>query len=114
LNDQGKAVRGSNVMLVGVAYKKNIDDIRESPALDVIRLLHQRGAKVSYHDPHVATIKEDTISMASIPLTAETLKKTDCVIIVTDHAAVDYQLIARNARATVDTRHVLPKGAPRA
>src|SRR3954464_10715170 len=69
LNEQSKAVRGSRVMLVGVAYKKNIDDIRESPALDVIRLLHQRGAKVSYHDPHVATIKEDHIALSSVPLT---------------------------------------------
>jgi UDP-N-acetyl-D-glucosamine dehydrogenase len=109
LNDQGKAVRGSNVMLVGVAYKRNIDDVRESPALDVIRLLEQRGARVSYHDPHVAVLKEEGISLASVPLTAETLKHADCVIIVTDHAAVDYPLIARHARATVDTRHVLPK-----
>jgi len=114
LNEQGKAVRGSRVMLVGVAYKKNIDDIRESPALDVIRLLHKRGADVSYHDPHVPTLKEDGIAMASMPLTAETLKKTDCVIIVTDHATVDYHLIARHARATVDTRHVLPTGGARA
>ncbi len=114
LNEQGKAVRGSNVMLVGVAYKKNIDDIRESPALDVIRLLLQRGANVSYHDPHVAVLKEDGISLTSVPLTAETLRTADCVIIVTDHAAVDYQLIARQARAAVDTRHILPKTAPRA
>jgi len=114
LNEQGKAVRGSRVMLVGVAYKKNIDDIRESPALDVIRLLHKRGADVSYHDPHVPTLKEDGIAMASVPLTAETVKQTDCVIIVTDHATVDYHLIARHARATVDTRHVLPTGGARA
>ena len=109
LNEQGKAVRGSRVLLVGVAYKKNIDDIRESPALDVIRLLHQRGADVSYHDPHVPVLKADGIALNSVPLTAETLKQADCVIIVTDHTAIDYKLIARHARATVDTRHVLPK-----
>ncbi len=114
LNEQGKAVRGSRVLLVGVAYKKNIDDIRESPALDVIRLLHLRGADVSYHDPHVPVLKEEGIAINSVPLTAETLKQTDCVIIVTDHTAIDYRLIARHARAVVDTRHVLPKAGPRA
>src|SRR6267142_388513 len=114
LNDQGKAVRGSHILLVGVAYKKNIDDIRESPALDVIRLLHQRGAVVSYHDPHVPVLKEDNIGLSSVPLTAEMLRQADCVIIVTDHAAIDYKLISRNARAVVDTRHVLPKAGSRA
>ena len=113
LNEQGKAVRGSRVLLLGVAYKKNIDDIRESPALDVIRLLHRRGAQISYHDPHVPTLNEDGITMNSVPLTAETLRGADCVMIITDHTAVDYQLVKRHARATVDTRHVLqrePKG----
>ena len=114
LNEQGKAVRGSRVLLIGVAYKKNIDDIRESPALDVIRLLHQRGADISYHDPHVPVVKEDGIALNSVSLTAETLQQADCVIIVTDHAAIDYKLIARHARAAVDTRHVLPKAGPRA
>ena len=114
LNEQGKAVRGSRVTLVGVAYKKNIDDIRESPALDVIRLLHQRGADVSYHDPHVPVLTEEGIALNSVQLTAETLKQADCVIIVTDHAAIDYKLIARHARSVVDTRHVLPKAGPRA
>src|SRR2546428_8445361 len=109
LNEQGKAVRGSRVLLVGVAYKKTIDDIRESPALDVIRLLRQRGAELADHDPHVPVLKEDGIALNSVPLTAETLKQADCVIIVTDHAAIDYKLIARHARVTVDTRHVLPK-----
>jgi UDP-N-acetyl-D-glucosamine dehydrogenase len=114
LNEQSKAVRGSRVLLVGVAYKKNIDDIRESPALDIIRLLHQRGAVISYHDPYVPTLKEDDIALASVPLTVETVQQSDCVIVVTDHATVDYKLIARHARAAVDTRHVLPKGGSRA
>jgi UDP-N-acetyl-D-glucosamine dehydrogenase len=109
LNEHGKAVRGSRVFLLGVAYKKNIDDIRESPALDVIRLLHQRGAQISYHDPHVPELKEDTIALTSQPLTAETLRAADCVMIITDHSAVDYQMVKRHARATVDTRHVLPR-----
>jgi UDP-N-acetyl-D-glucosamine dehydrogenase len=109
LNEQGKAVRGSRVLLLGVAYKKNIDDIRESPALDVIKLLHHRGAQLSYHDPHVPAVKEDGISLSSVPLTAETLRGADCVMIITDHNAVDYQLVKRHAKATVDTRHVLKR-----
>jgi len=99
--------------LLGVAYKKNIDDIHESPALDVIRLLHQRGALISYHDPHVATLKEDGISLASQPLTPETLRGADCIMLITDHSAVDYQLVKRHARAVVDTRHVLPRDTKR-
>jgi len=109
LNDAGKAVRGSTVLVLGVAYKKDIDDIRESPALDVIRLLHQRGATVRYHDPFVAKVKEDGLELASEPLTAATLESVDCVIVVTDHSNVDYGLVARHSRAVVDTRHVLPR-----
>jgi len=109
LNEQGKAVRGSRVLLLGVAYKKNIDDIRESPALDVIRLLQQRGAQLSYHDPHVSVLKDDGIALNSVALTPETLRAADCVMIITDHDAVDYAAVKRHARATVDTRHVLPR-----
>ena len=109
LNDAGKAVRGSTVLVLGVAYKKDIDDIRESPALDVMRLLHQRGATVRYHDPFVANVKEDGLELTSVPLTAATLEQVDCVIVVTDHSSVDYGLVARHARAVVDTRHVLPR-----
>src|SRR5882762_5409799 len=114
LNEQGRAARGSKVLVVGVAYKKDIDDVRESPALDVIRLLQRRGAVIRYHDPHVPTLKDDGITLSSVPLTAETLKQADCVVIVTDHTAVDYKLVARHARTTVDTRHVLPKAGSRA
>jgi len=109
LNEQGKAVRASRVMLLGVAYKKNIDDIRESPALDVIRLLQHRGAQVSYHDPHVPVLKDDAIALTSVALTPETLRAADCVMIITDHDAVDYPAVKRHARATVDTRHVLSR-----
>jgi UDP-N-acetyl-D-glucosamine dehydrogenase len=108
LNDQGKAVRRSKVLVVGVAYKKDIDDIRESPALDVIRLLEQRGAVVSFHDPHVARLHEDGVELTSVPLGAETLRAADCVVIVTDHSSIDYGLIAREAKLVVDTRHALP------
>ncbi len=109
LNEQGKAARGSRVLVIGVAYKKDIEDVRESPALDVIRLLAQRGAVVSYHDPHVPTLREDGIDLKSVPLGADTLAAADCAIIVTDHSTVDYELVARHARAVVDTRNALAR-----
>src|SRR5216110_1617330 len=109
LNEQGRAARGSKVLVVGVAYKKDIDDIRESPALDVIRLLQRRGAAVSYHDPHVRKLRDEAIDLASTPLTAETLAAADCVVIVTDHSDVDYGLVARSARLVVDTRNALAR-----
>jgi len=113
LNDQGKAVRGSTVLVLGVAYKKDIDDIRESPALDVIRLLEQRGAIVKYHDPHVPKLHEDGVELESVSLTSDLLHGTDCVVIVTDHTKLDYTLVAREAKLVVDTRHALPGGARR-
>ncbi len=109
LNEQGKAVRGSKVLVLGVAYKKDINDIRESPALDVIRLLEGRGAVVSYHDPHVAKLHEDGVELTSVPLTAQTLRGVDCVVVVTDHSAVDYALVGRESPVVVDTRHALPR-----
>src|SRR5882762_2449840 len=95
LNERSKSVRGSRMLVLGVAYKKNIDDIRESPALDVIRLLRRRGAIVDYHDPHVPKLKDDDLELKSVPLTPELLKGADCVLIVTDHSDVDYGLVAR-------------------
>ncbi|MDH3199090.1 MAG: nucleotide sugar dehydrogenase, partial [Candidatus Krumholzibacteria bacterium] len=112
LNDRSKAVRGSRVLVLGVAYKKDIDDIRESPAIDIIRLLEQRGASVSYHDPHVPRLREDGMEFTSVPLTPEALAGADCVVVVTDHSAVDYDLVARHAPLVVDTRHVLRRTEP--
>ena len=114
LNDAGKAVRNSTVLVLGVAYKKDIDDIRESPALDVIRLLQQRGASICYHDPHIPHLHDDGLDLRSTALTPETLKGADCVVIVTDHSAVDYAAVAQHARIVVDTRHALPRAATRA
>jgi UDP-N-acetyl-D-glucosamine dehydrogenase len=111
LNQSGKAVRGSRVLILGVAYKRDIEDLRESPALDIIRLLEQQGAAVAYHDPYVPRFEEDGHPFASVPLTAETLAAADCVMIVTDHSALDYELIRRHARAVVDTRNALRRGA---
>ena len=107
LNEQGKAARGSTVLVLGVAYKRDIDDIRESPALDIIRLLCRRGAAVQYHDPHVPVVHDDDVDLASVPLSAATLQAADCTIIVTDHTAVDYRVVAQHARALVDTRHAV-------
>ena len=109
LNEQGRAARGSTVLVLGVAYKKDIDDVRESPALDVIRLLQQRGAVVRYHDPHVRKLKDEAIDLASTPLTADTLAAADCVVIVTDHSDIDYALVGRSARLVVDTRNALAR-----
>jgi UDP-N-acetyl-D-glucosamine dehydrogenase len=109
LNEQAKAVRGSEVLVLGVAYKKDIDDIRESPALDLIRLLEQRGARVRYHDPHVPKLKEERINLQSSPLTPEALAAAACVVIVTDHSSIDYAVVARHARLVVDTRNALAR-----
>jgi len=109
LNDQGKAVRGASVLVLGVAYKRDIDDIRESPALDIIRLLDGQGARVSYHDPHVPVFAEDGHEFRSVPLDPESVAAADCIMIVTDHSAIDYHMIRRKARLVVDTRNAMPK-----
>jgi UDP-N-acetyl-D-glucosamine dehydrogenase len=109
LNQQGKAVRGASVLVLGVAYKRDIDDLRESPALDIIKLLEGQGARVSYHDPHVPTFAEDGHEFRSVPLDPKTVAAADCIMIVTDHSAVDYHMIKRNAKLVVDTRNAMPK-----
>jgi UDP-N-acetyl-D-glucosamine dehydrogenase len=109
LNDDRKAVNGSRVLVLGIAYKRDIDDMRESPALDIIRLLEGRGAHVSYHDPYVKTFTEDGHTMSSVPLTAETVKASDAVMIVTDHTGLDYGMIKRLASVVVDTRNALAR-----
>jgi UDP-N-acetyl-D-glucosamine dehydrogenase len=109
LNGQAKAVRGASVLVLGVAYKRDIDDIRESPALDIIRLLEGQGARVSYSDPHVPTFSEDGHEFRSVPLSPETVAAADCIMIVTDHTSVDYRMIRRHARLVVDTRNAMPK-----
>jgi UDP-N-acetyl-D-glucosamine dehydrogenase len=109
LNDDGKAVKGSRVCVLGVAYKKDVDDPRESPAFEILELLQARGAVVSYSDPHVPTLprmRHHRLGpMASQPLTPEFLAAQDCVLLVTDHAAFDYDAVVRHARLLVDTRN---------
>jgi UDP-N-acetyl-D-glucosamine dehydrogenase len=111
LNDQGKAVKGAAVLVLGVAYKRDIDDIRESPALDIIRLLEGQGARVAYSDPHVPCFSENGHEYRSVPLTQQSVTAADCVMIVTDHSDFDYSMVARHARLVVDTRNAMPKEA---
>jgi UDP-N-acetyl-D-glucosamine dehydrogenase len=113
LNAERKAVNGSRVLVLGIAYKRDVDDMRESPALEVIQLLQQRGAEVAYHDAHCPVIRDDGhtalrgLPMASVGLTDNALRQADAVVIVTDHSTVDYRRVARLARVVVDTRGVL-------
>jgi UDP-glucose 6-dehydrogenase len=109
LNERGKALRGARVLVLGIAYKRDVDDMRESPAMRVIELLRERGAEVSYHDPHVARVPKmrryPGLKMESAPLTAETLRACDVALIVTDHRAVDYAFVVEHAPLVVDTRN---------
>jgi UDP-N-acetyl-D-glucosamine dehydrogenase len=106
LNDDSKSVRGSKIVVLGVAYKRDIDDVRESPALDIISLLEKRGAHVSYHDPYVAQIRlEDEAVMKSAPYSDALLENADCVVIVTDHSSFDWQHVLEHSQLIVDTRH---------
>jgi UDP-N-acetyl-D-glucosamine dehydrogenase len=107
LNEAGKPLKGSRVLVLGVAYKKDIDDVRESPALDIIELLREKGADVRFHDPHVATIRHNGVGMAGEDNLDEALESADCVIIVTDHSTYDWADIGRRAACLVDTRHVV-------
>jgi UDP-N-acetyl-D-glucosamine dehydrogenase len=106
LNESSKAVKGSRVLLLGVAYKKDIDDVRESPALDVLRLLQADGADVSYHDPFVAVLNEGDTDLGSVELTDEVLAAADVAVVLTDHSSFDYERIVRGSRALVDARNV--------
>ena len=112
LNDERKAVNGSRVLVIGIAYKRDIDDVRESPALDVIRLLEEMGADVSYHDPYVRTFREDGIEHASVELTDARLKECDAVVIVTDHTSIDWQRLVNRVSLIVDTRNATARTTP--
>ncbi|MFQ5700608.1 MAG: nucleotide sugar dehydrogenase [Acidobacteriota bacterium] len=111
LNAQKKAVSASRVLVLGVAYKQDTSDTRESPALDIMKLLEGRGAKVDYHDPFVASLPAAVAGSArkSVPLTPGRIQKYDCVLIITDHSQIDYQKLVDNARAVVDTRNATGK-----
>jgi len=104
LNDFSKSVKNSRVLIIGVSYKKDIDDLRESPALDIIQLLQSRGAKVMYHDPYVPEIQFDNTALNSIAL-EDGLAKSDCAVIVTNHSSIDYKKVVDQAPVVLDTRN---------
>ncbi|MDX1814987.1 MAG: nucleotide sugar dehydrogenase [Thermodesulfobacteriota bacterium] len=107
LNRFKKSVNGAKVLVLGVAYKKDISDVRESPAIDILQLLSKKGAKLSYCDPHVPVLDEHGMRMKAETFSAATLKKADCVVIVTDHSDFDYRLVARESKVIVDARNAL-------
>jgi UDP-N-acetyl-D-glucosamine dehydrogenase len=112
LNNHGKAVKDSKVLVLGLAYKADIDDVRESPSFELIYLLLDRGAKVDYSDPHCAQTKAGRafdLHMKSVPLTAETLNQYDLVLVSTAHSAFDWDMIAKHSKLIVDTRDALRK-----
>ena len=112
LNDQRKAVNGSRILVLGVAYKRDIDDVRESPALDVIRLLEELGAEVAFHDPYVPSFREDGVLHEGVALSDEELSGSDAVVIVTDHTSVDYQRVVNLAPLLIDTRNATMRTMP--
>ncbi len=114
LNRRGKPVRGSRILMLGIAYKKNVDDMRESPAVELMELLQAREAEIAYSDPHVPVfpkMREHKFNLKSVPLNAETLSGFDCVVLATNHDAFDYALIQRHAKLIVDTRGVYLESA---
>ncbi len=104
---QMKAVRGSRILVLGVAYKPDVSDVRESPALDVIHLLQTRGAEVSYHDPFVADLTADGVALRTIELSDAALESADCVVIITHHRVYDWARVAAHSRLIVDTRNAI-------
>lgn len=107
LNEEGKALKGSKVLVLGIAYKKNVDDMRESPSVEIMELIERKGCQVSYSDPHVPVfpkMREHTFDLSSVPLTAANIAGFDAVILATDHDGFDYELIRQNALLIIDSR----------
>jgi len=106
LNRAKKPVNGSRILVLGVAYKSDIDDLRESPALDVLEILKEQGAEIHYSDPYIDEIRTEHLTLKNEPLSPEMLKRFDCVVVATGHSAVDYDMVLQNSRLIVDTRNV--------
>ena len=107
LNDHGKALKNSRVLVLGIAYKKNVDDMRESPSVEIMELIEAKGAEVAYSDPHVPVfpkMREHHFALASVELTAESLASFDAVVLATDHDRFDFELIQQHAKLIVDSR----------
>lgn len=107
LNEHNKPVKGAKILIIGVAYKRDVNDTRESPALDIIKELLTRKGNIYYHDPYVEKINLNNKIIFSSQLKKELIKKMDCIVIVTDHTCIDYKLIVKNARLIIDTRNAL-------
>lgn len=105
LNEHGRALKGADILVIGVAYKKDIEDWRESPAIKVMDLLLKDGAQIDYHDPYVAKFMENGRQWHSVPISKERVERADCVLILTDHSNVDYERICANAKLVIDTRN---------
>jgi UDP-N-acetyl-D-glucosamine dehydrogenase len=117
LNDHGKPMKGAKILILGAAYKKNVDDDRESPSYKLMELLRRRGAEISYNDPHIPTLRPGRkydFDLSSTPLTETTLAQADCILLATDHDAYDPTLILQHARLIVDTRDFFPATSPEA
>jgi len=109
LNERGRALKGAKVLVLGIAYKKNVDDMRESPSVEMMEILRDKGAELSYSDPHVPAfpqMREHTFELKSVTLTPEVVSSFDCVLLATDHKLFDYAMIGKNAKLIVDSRGV--------
>ncbi len=110
LCEDGKSLDGAVVLIVGVAYKPNVDDIREAPSAEIIKLLTERGAEVKFHDPHISSfpsMRRYRIELDSVPLDEAELSEADCALIITDHDGIDWGLIGRHSSLVVDTRNAM-------
>jgi UDP-N-acetyl-D-glucosamine dehydrogenase len=107
LNAKGRSLKGSRILILGVAYKRDVSDVRESPALEIVHHLIQKGARVRYHDPFVPSFRTDGLRLRSTALTPAARRSADCVVIVTDHEALDKRLVAKHSRLILDTRNAL-------
>ncbi|SRR5258708_1515834 len=105
MNEAGKCLNGSHILVVGVSYKRDIGDLRESPAIDIIELLHERKAHIEYADPYIPVLAFSQMALTAVPLDEEHVSSADCIVIITDHRAFDYAYLARTASLIVDTRN---------
>jgi UDP-N-acetyl-D-glucosamine dehydrogenase len=112
LNDDLKSIKGSSILILGAAYKPNVGDVRESPALDVIHLLLEKGAILSYHDPYVPSLVHEGVDLESVELSEENLSRADCVVVITHHETFDWAFVTEWAKLIVDTRHVVDETSP--
>jgi UDP-N-acetyl-D-glucosamine dehydrogenase len=112
LNEQGKCLKGARIVALGVTYKRDVSDMRESPALDVLELLHDRGAHITYVDAHVPEVRLSALTLRGQPLSDDLLAAADCVLVLTDHTGIDYAHVARVAPLVIDTRNAAAQAAP--